>query len=136
MSLSLDGNIVGGFAKGGSAFIDKSKVHESLIGQRVSGITHASSTLFSDTDSSYNEDDFSEGGTSGYANYPNDHGPTFVDTGTIIGVFKDVQGDNDIYVAVQDDNGNVLKHEIGSATANPNWHTDWFKLSDLSKIGG
>lgn len=135
MSLSLDGTIVNGFAKGGVAFVDKSRIDTSLIGRKVKGLSQASSINF-DGENDYDSDNLNMGGSSGFAQYPNTHGPTFTDSGTIIGVYKDADDNNTIYVAAQDDNGNLIKFESGAATVNPTWYLTWFKLSDLTLVVG
>lgn len=139
MSLSLDGNTVNGFAKGGVAFVDKSRIDTSLIGRKVKGLSLASSENFGSGNDDYDSDSLNMGGFSGFAQYPNTHGPTFTDSGTIIGVYKNADDNNTIYVAARDDNGNLIKFELGGGTASPTWYLTWFKLSDLTlveKIGG
>ena len=47
---------------------------------------------------------------------------------------KNADDNNTIYVAARDDNGNLIKFELGGGTASPTWYLTWFKLSDLTLV--
>lgn len=126
--LAINGDVVHGLAMGGTPFIPKSSVKESLIGKKVSGIK---SVMSSYTDNYYNGEYKYDGDD--YSWDTCDANVNDSDTGIISG---ETNINGKIYVSINNENGKPMLFGYGLLGDSPTWHIVWFDLSQLTIVGG